>query len=257
MYSTKHSLAPAVTDPYITLMYQAGSERFKLSTEEAPKELLDVIETQPGPVLERYLLNRYHLVKSESDIAAAVYHYAKKRDIKNCQAVLDQTAGRKLMMELWMALLNDAPEELAWIGQHDSLAKHIYVPMPCPTRDWMLSNNIETKNLISYFKEWWANFNPAWKRAIQDHMRVEWRRRLIGQSKLYWVLDSPTPEQTLFVASLPQAVNDWERLEKIVPNARQLWKIVSSVGYDTKEQRAAWHKVLYAKNDAPLELPVL
>lgn len=184
-------------------------------------------------------------------MGSAVLALAREENATACGLLLSSITRARLMMDFWMTLVQHEPATLRWMGQHDAIACHFFLPMPCPNREWTLEYNANRDDPVPEFRRWWAAFPAPWQNAIVDHLRVEWRRRFIGQSKLYWLLDNPTLEQTTYVSTLPQPVYDFPRLEQVVPNAFAVVRMIQELQSSPKLQRAAWIAMLEKQGVGP------
>ncbi len=188
----------------------------------------------------------------ENTVGTLIYEYAHKKDAVRCALVLKHVAPHASPMRaFWLSLVHEDPNMLAWIGLHDELARYIFLPMPCPTREWCIDNNVDRKNPKPAFQEWWAQRSDVLRQAVADHLRVEWARRFIAQPKLYYLLQTPTVEQAVFVACRPEAIWDFPVLSKQYPDIESVYNITHALYEGTAARKQMME--YFAKAGAPIE----
>lgn len=256
-YSPRHTLPPALTATHITMMYQSGQYTVELPTEVAPSEIVVLAQEQRLLELTPKVEALHRLPQGDALLGSAILKLAVQQDAPALAVLLQATANtQNTMLAFWMALVQHDPNTLAWMGRHDDVARHFFLPMPCPNREWILENHANREDPIPHFVRWWRHFPTAWRTAIVDHLRVEWHRRFVGQSKLYWLLDKPTLEQAEYVSTLPQPVYDWPLLEQIIPNAFTVVRMLQELQPNPKALRAEWIATL-AQRHQPQEMYTL
>ena len=248
-YSPRHALPPALTATHIAMMYQRGYYAVELPTENAPLDIVALAKERNVAKLATKVEALHRLPNGDALLGSAILHLAAQHNVPALVVLLANT--QNTMLEFWMALVQHDPDTLAWMGRYDDIARHFFLPMPCPNREWVLENHANREDPIPHFVQWWQHFPAAWRTAIVDHLRVEWQRRFIGQPKLYWLLDKPTLEQAEYVSTLPQPVYDWPLLEQIIPNAPVVIRMLQDLQPNPKALRAEWIATLAQRNQKP------
>lgn len=189
----------------------------------------------------------------ENTVGTLIYEYAHKQDAARCALVLKHVAPHASpMREFWLSLVHEHPSMLAWMGQHDDIARYIFLPMPCPTREWCIENNVDRKNPKPAFQAWWAERSDVLRQAVADHLRVEWARRFVAQPKLYYLLPHPTVEQAVFVACRPEAIWDFPVLAERYPDIESVYNVTHALceGVAARKQMVEY----FANAGTPIEV---
>lgn len=192
-------------------------------------------------------------VKFEGLVADLIYETATKRNAVSCAAVLKYIAPHASpMLPFWMSMASEDAPMLAWIGQHDELARYIFLPMPCPNRDWCIEHSVNRNDPGPAFRMWWQQFKESLRQAVADHLRVEWQRRFTAQPKLYYLLENPSREQAVFVATRPEAIWDMPLLAKYYPDIQEVYEIIHTLytGIAARQQMMQY----FSKYDVPVEI---
>lgn len=188
----------------------------------------------------------------EHIVASLLYESAIQKNVPACAAVLKYIAPHASpMLSFWMTMASEDAPMLAWVGQHDELARYIFLPMPCPNRDWCLEHKANRDDPGPQFRTWWRQFKEPLRQAVADHLRVEWQRRFTAQPKLYHLLDTPSREQAVFVATRPEAIWDMPVLAKHYPDIQEIYTVTHTLydGIAARQQMMAY----FSKNNCPIE----
>lgn len=166
----------------------------------------------------------------EHTVATLIYEYAERKDAERCALILKHVATHATpMLDFWTAMSLQEASMLRWIGQHDDLARYIFLPMPCPNREWCIEHKVDRNNPGPPFFQWWSQYNDALRQGVYDHLRVEWLRRFTAQPKLYYLLREPTRAQAVFVATRPEAIWDMSVLAKYYPDITSVYGVTHSL----------------------------
>lgn len=210
--------APHTSSAYFNLQGEP-KRHHSLANVQMEVHLRAAIEDNDIPRVRHFAEKWKHDKQFEHVIQTLIYGYALQQDAEHCAVVLKHAAIHATpMLPFWMALASEASELLRWIGENDELARYIYLPMPCPNREWCLDHNVDRQNPGPAFRQWWSLQKDAVRQGVEDHLRVEWQRRFIGQPKLYYLLEHPTVEQAVFVATHPQPIWDMPVLATRYPD---------------------------------------
>lgn len=232
MISPAHSLAsPVTSSAYFSLVPNHRLDsRYEWGTVKTDAQLKLAVEEYDVPRMLVLAKKFRHELHSEYAVATLICEYANNQDALRCANVLKYVAPyASPMIQFWMAMSTNDPAMLRWIGQHDELARYIFLPMPCPNRDWCLEYKVDRENPGPAFKAWWGAQNPDIRQGVADHLRVEWKRRFIAQPKLYYLLDAPTLEQAVFVATRPETIWDFPVLATGYPDVQSVLNITQAL----------------------------
>lgn len=190
----------------------------------------------------------------EHAVATLIHEYAEKKDTERCALVLKHVATHATpMLEFWIAMSFQEAPMLRWIGQHDDLARYIFLPMPCPNREWCIQHKVDRNNPGPPFFQWWSQHNDALRQGVDDHLRVEWLRRFTAQPKLYYLLREPTREQAVFVATRPEAIWDMPVLAKYYTDIASVHGVTHSL-YEGIAARKKMGEYFTQSNDPGLDI---
>ena len=108
------------------------------------------------------------------------------------------------------------------------------------------------------FRQWWSQYREPLRRAVDDHLRVEWLRRFTAQPKLYHLLDQPTREQAVFVATRPEAIWDMPVLAVHYPDIESVYNVTHSLyqGVAARQQMAQYLSMGHGRIAESYELPI-
>lgn len=232
MLSPEHSLpSPLTSSVHLSLEANPKMDfHYMWSTVQTDVELRVAVQENDVPRMRELAKKIKETAHHEHTVATLICEYANRRDMVRCGYVLKYIATHASpMLQFWMAMSHQNPEALRWIGQHDDLARYIFLPMPCPNREWCISNNVDRSNPGPAFKAWWSSQRPALYQAVSDHLRAEWLRRFTAQPKLYYLLNTPTVEQAVFVATRPEPVWDFETLSIGFPDVQSVFNITHAL----------------------------
>lgn len=245
MLSPEHSLpAPLTSSVHLSLVaYPQMESRYKWGRVQNDVELHAAVQDHDIARMREFAKKSKELSHYEHIVATLICEYASGKDAVRCAHVLKYIATHASpMLDFWMAMSKHDPDMLRWIGQHDDLARYIYLPMPCPNREWCMEHSVDREQPGGAFKAWWSTQHSVLRQGVTDHLRVEWKRRFIAQTKLYYLLDDPTPEQAAFVATRPEPVWDFSTLSKAYPDIQSVHSITHSLyeGVAARKQMAAY-----------------
>lgn len=229
MLSTENLPAPLTSSVFLSLNGNL-LEKKQLGSILLETKLRLAVEERNVPEIRRFAKVFSSYAQYEHATATLVYEYGIKRDAEKCALVLKHVACYSSpMLSFWTALTQQEPELLAWMGEHDNIARYFFLPMPCPNRDWCIEHYVDKNNPGLAFRQWWSSFPQPWRNAINDHLRVEWRRRLIGQPKIYYLISSPSKEQAVFAATRPEGVWDFPLLSQYFPGVELVHTITNQM----------------------------
>lgn len=245
MLSPEHSLpAPLTSSVHLSLVAHPQMDlRYKWSHVQIEVDLRVAVQELDIARMRELAKKIKDTPHHEHIMATLICEYASVKDITRCAHVLKYIATHASpMLQFWMAMAHQEPDMLRWIGQHDDLARYIFLPMPCPNREWCMENKADRDQPGPAFKAWWSEQRASLRQAVADHLRVEWLRRFTAQPKLYYLLDSPTPEQAVFVALRPEAIWDFATLGKTYPDVQSVFGITAALyeGVAVRKQMAAY-----------------
>ena len=245
MLSPEHSLpAPLTSSVHLSLVIDPNMQsNYKWNNIQTDGELRAAIQEQDIARMRELAKKMKETSHFEHTVATLIFEYASNKDEVRCGHVLKYVAPYATpMLQFWMAMSHKNPDMLRWIGQHDDLARSIFLPMPCPNREWCLEHKVDRSNPGPAFKEWWRKQRPELSQAVSDHLRVEWLRRFTAQPKLYYLLDSPTVAQAVFVATRPEAIWDFKTLATEYLDIQSVFNVTHALyeGVAARKQMASY-----------------
>lgn len=245
MLSPEHSLpAPLTSSVHLSLVAHPHMQlRYTWGHVQNDVELRAAVQDHDIARMREFAKKNKDVSHYEHTVATLICEYASSKDTVRCGHVLKYIATHASpMLDFWMAMSRNDPGMLRWIGQHDDLARYIFLPMPCPNREWCMEHNADRKEPGPAFKAWWSEQLPALRQGVSDHLRVEWVRRFTAQPKLYYLLDDPSAEQATFVATRPESIWDFSTLSKTYPDVQSVFDITHALyeGVAARKQMAAY-----------------